>query len=182
MKQALTSPVVVATSRSGKPASPLWSTQVLIDAPSIVSDVHRAYADAGASVATSNTYALHRDRLRGGSNHYAADGVELADRESEFLSLLDAAMDEALTVRDRSRVAGSIGPLGASYRPDLHPDVDTAVPLYAEVARHIAPKADILLFEAIASLEAARAAIHAGRKQTYPYGCRSLWMIQTAAC
>jgi homocysteine S-methyltransferase len=154
--------------RSPGPASPLWSTQALIDNPGLVAEVHVSYADAGATVATSNTYAIHRDRLRGGSNHYAADGTELSDREADFEKLLDAAMAEAQTVRDRGRVAASIGPLAASYRPDLHPEPDVAIPLYAEVAARVAPQADVLLFETISSLSSARSALAAGRQTDLP--------------
>ena len=49
--------------RSGDRATPLWSTQVMIDHPEIVRDVHDAYFAAGATVATTNTYAVLRDRL-----------------------------------------------------------------------------------------------------------------------
>jgi len=154
--------------RSGGKATPLWSTQALIDRPGLVAEVHRDYAKAGATVATANTYALHRDRLRGGSNHYAAKGTKLSDLEDQFEALIGAAMKEAQAVRDKGRVAGSIGPLAASYRPDLHPEHDVAVPLYAEVAAQIAPQADILLFETVASLASARAAMDAVKEISLP--------------
>ncbi len=155
--------------RSGKPAAPRWSTQVMIDMPGLVSEVHSAYADAGATVATTNTYAIHRDRLRGGSdNHYASDGMELPDIEDQLPDLLGAALGEADAVRPRSRVAGSIGPLGASYRSDLHPDVATATPIYAEIAQHLAPGVDMLLFETVVSIEAAEACLKAGRATDRP--------------
>ncbi|MFK7763512.1 MAG: homocysteine S-methyltransferase family protein [Roseobacter sp.] len=154
--------------RSGKPASPLWSTQALIDGEGLVADVHRDYADAGATVATTNTYAIHRDRLREGSNHYASGDAPLPDRESQFEDLLDAAIKEAQSVQDRCRIAGAIGPLAASYRPDLHPDQDTAIPLYAELARWFAKNADLLLFETVASLDSARAALAGGRQTDLP--------------
>ncbi|SNS64096.1 homocysteine S-methyltransferase family protein [Antarctobacter heliothermus] len=155
--------------RTGQPASPLWSTQVMIDHPGLVGEVHRDYADAGATLATTNTYAIHRDRLRGGaSNHYAADGATIPDMQDQFEALHQAALAEAETVRDRCRVAGSIGPLGASYRADLHPDVETAIPLYTEVATLLANRADLLLFETIVSLDAARACLSAGRKTDKP--------------
>ncbi len=155
--------------RSGAPVSPLWATQVMLDRPGLVAEVHRDYADAGASVATTNTYAIHRDRLRGGaSNHYAADGTELPDLEARFVDLHRAALEEAAAVRDSGRVAGSIGPLGASYRADLHPDETEAVPLYAEVAKLLAPSVDLLLFETIPSLAAARACLAAGRQTDRP--------------
>ncbi|ASP20729.1 homocysteine S-methyltransferase [Antarctobacter heliothermus] len=155
--------------RSGQPASPLWSTQVVIDRPGLVAEVHRDYADAGATVATTNTYAIHRDRLRGGAgNHYAADGATIPDMQDQFNALHHAALAEADAVRDRCRLAGSIGPLGASYRADLHPDLDTAIPLYAEVAGLLAPRVDLLIFETIASLDAARACLTAGRQTDKP--------------
>ena len=155
--------------RSGKPATPLWATQYLLDNPGIVADVHRHYADVGASVATSNTYAIHRDRLRGGaSNHYAGEGDVLPDLTDRFEELLDTAMDAAASVRDRSRVAGSVGPLGASYRADLHPPAEEATPLYAEIVNHIAPACDMILFETIASVDAGRACLAAGRSSDRP--------------
>ncbi len=155
--------------RAGDNPAPLWSTQVMMDSPGLVSEVHRDFADAGATVATTNSYAIHRDRLRGGaSNHYAADGTDLPDMEAQFGALHEAAWRAADVVRDRCRIAGSIGPLGASYRPDLHPDLETATGLYAEVATLLAPHVDILLFETIASLEAARACLAAGRRTDRP--------------
>lgn len=155
--------------RHGQPASPLWSTQVMIDHPGLVAEVHRDYADAGATVATTNTYAIHRDRLKGGaSNHYASDGVGLPNMEDQLAALHSAALDEAESVRGRCRIAGSVGPLGASYRADLHPEEAIAVPLYAEVAALLAPRADLLVFETIASLDAARACLIAGRTTDKP--------------
>lgn len=155
--------------RSGKPAAPRWSTQVMLDHPGLVADVHRAYADAGATVATTNSYAVHRDRLRGGdTNHYADTGFSLPDIEDQLPDLLAMSLDEADTIRARGRVAGAIGPLGASYRSDLHPDVAASIPLYAEVAQILAPRVDILLFETVASLAAARACLAAGRQADKP--------------
>lgn len=155
--------------RAGGVATPLWSTQALIDQPELVADVHRSYADAGATVATTNSYALHRDRLRGGaSNHYAAEGVELPDLEPEFTDLLTLAAAQAAVVRDRCRVAGAVGPLGASYRADLNPPRDVAIARYAEVAEILAPAVDLLIFETIASIEAAETCLAAGRQTDRP--------------
>ena len=155
--------------RSGKPAAPLWSTQVMIDMPGLVAAIHKDYADAGATVATANSYAVHRDRLRGGSsNHYASDDVDLPDMEHQFEALQTAAMDEAEAVRGRCRIAGSVGPLGASYRADIHPDIDVATRIYAEVVSLLAPRSDLILFETIASVKAARACLAAGRTSDRP--------------
>ena len=155
--------------RSGGIATPLWSTQALLDRPGLVGEVHRDYADAGSSMATTNSYALHRDRLRGGnSNHYAADGVELPNMEAQLPELIKAALTEADTVRARSRIAGSVGPLGASYRADVLPPMAKAIGLYGEIARMLAPKVDVILFETLATVDAARAALAAGRQTDRP--------------
>ena len=155
--------------RSGGKATPLWSTQALLDSPGLVAEVHQAYADAGATMATTNSYALHRDRLMGGaSNHYAASGTALPNMEDQLQPLLSAALAEAATVRDTSRVAGSVGPLAASYRADLHPEAEIAIPLYTEVAQVLAPGVDVLLFETIPSVDAGRSALAAGRAAGKP--------------
>jgi len=154
--------------RSGGQATPLWATQALIDRPELVAEVHRDYAQAGATMATTNSYALHRDRLRGSDNHYAAQGLDLPDIEDQFEALLQAATRAASVVRPQSRVAGSIGPLGASYRADLHPNDEIAIPLFAELAHLLAPHVDVLLFESVPSLKAARAALAAGRQTDRP--------------
>lgn len=155
--------------RAGDRPTPLWSTQVMLDRPGLVAEVHVAYADAGATVATTNSYAIHRDRLRGGaSNHYSRKGMDLPNLEDKFETFLAMSLDEAEPVRSRSRVAGSIGPLGASYRADLHPAHDPAVALYAELANLMIGRVDVLLFETIPSVAAARACLAAGRQTDLP--------------
>ena len=123
--------------RAPEKPTPLWSTQVMVNHPGLVAAVHADYRDAGATVHTSNTYAIHHDRLAG------------TPLESEFANLHALAMKE---VTGFSRVAGSIGPLGASYRPDLHPGLYVAVPLYAEVADQLAQTFDLIICESVASL------------------------------
>ncbi len=155
--------------RAGGVATPLWSTQALLDDPDMVAAVHEDYAAAGATVATTNTYALHRDRLRGGaSNHYAADGIVLPDLEDRLGELIQTATTAAASVRAGRRVAGAIGPLGASYRADLLPPHDVAVSQLAEIAALLAPGVDLLNFETVPSIAAARACLEAGRATDLP--------------
>jgi S-methylmethionine-dependent homocysteine/selenocysteine methylase len=130
--------------RAGDNPTPLWSTQVMVDHPGLVAQVHADYRAAGATVQTTNTYAIHRDRLTG----TALDG--------QFEALHARALDEA---KGPGRVAGSIGPLGGSYRPDIHPAHADAVLLYAEVARQIAPGCDLIICETVASLAHAAAVL-----------------------
>lgn len=140
--------------RSGDAPTPLWATQVMMDHPGLVAEVHRAYFDAGSSVATTNSYAVHRDRL------------SKAGIEERFGALHDQAVAEAEAARaahGSGRIAGSIGPLGASYRSDVAPDHETSVTLYREVAERLAPRVDLILAETVANLDQARAVLEGAK-------------------
>lgn len=140
--------------RAGDRPTPLWSTKVMRDQPALVRDVHDAYFAAGATVATTNTYPVLRDRL-------ARAGLQ-----DEVGRLTDAATREARAARDAAgggRVAGAVGPIGASYRPDLCPPVADAVKLYEEPVRHLRDHVDLLAFETMASVEQAEGALVAAR-------------------
>lgn len=132
--------------RAGDRPTPLWSTQVMIDHPGLVAKVHADYAAAGAMVHTTNTYAILRDRL---------DGTNM---ESQFEALYAAALTEA---EGAGALAGAIGPLVASYRPDLMPAHDIAVATYTEVANLLAAKVDLIICETVASVAHARAVLEA---------------------
>jgi homocysteine S-methyltransferase len=151
--------------RSGDTPTPLWATQVMIDHPGMVQAVHADYFAAGAMVATTNTYAIHHDRL-------AKAGID--DR---FEALHRQAVSEARAARDAhgsGQVAGSLGPLVASYRPETHPPHDEAVAKYAEIARLLAPHVDLFLCETVASLAHARAVLEGARVAGKP-----VWLAVT---
>ncbi|MBT8409493.1 MAG: homocysteine S-methyltransferase family protein [Alphaproteobacteria bacterium] len=140
--------------RSSDAPTPLWATQVMLDHPGMVAEIHRDFFAAGASVATTNTYAIHHDRLAGTPFDY------------RFEELIGLALDEAETARAEAgggRIAGSLGPLVASYRPDVHPPRDTAVPLYAELAALMAPRVDLILCETVASVDHAGSVLDGAR-------------------
>ncbi len=128
--------------RSGDEPTPLWATRVMIDHPGMVKDIHEDYFNAGATVATTNTYAIHHDRL------------ERFDLDHLFHALHLRALAEAHEARGarRTRIAGSIGPLKASYRPDLADPVEVAAPKYAEIATILGRHVDMILCETMASL------------------------------
>lgn len=133
--------------RSGDRPTPLWGTQVMEDHPGLVQSIHGDFYEAGSTIATTNTYALHHDRMTD------------TPFEGRLPELYAHALREANKARDAhgsGRIAGSIGPLVASYRPDLHPDADVAVSLFTEVAGYLAADCDLILCETVASLAHAR--------------------------
>lgn len=132
--------------RSTAPATNLWSTSVMMDQPDLVRGVHADYFAAGATIASTNTYAVHRNRL-------ARAGIE--DRQAE---LITTAVDQAVLARDAhgsGRIAGTMGPLLATYRPDLSPDVGLAAEGFAEMIVLLGDRVDLLLAEAVCSLQEA---------------------------
>lgn len=138
--------------RAGDKPTPLWSTQVMVDHPGMVGDIHRAYFAAGATIATTNTYAIHRDRLVG------------TGMEDDFVALHAAARKEALSAKaDGARIAGAIGPLIASYRPDAHPPLAEAIVLYREIANLMGEDVDLILAETVSSIEHASAVLEGAR-------------------
>lgn len=136
--------------RSGDEPTPLWATRVMIDHPGLVKQIHADYFAAGASVATTNTYAVLRDRLQG-------FGLEPWFHALHARALAEA--HEARAEAGRGMIAGSMGPLGASYRPDLTPELAVSTAAYAEKARLLAPYCDVILLETISSLGLAEGAL-----------------------
>lgn len=136
--------------RSGATPTYLWSTQVMMDTPHFVREIHDAYFAAGAQIATTNTYAILRDRL------------EHAGIPEQFEALHRQACEIARAARDAhgsGRVAGSLGPLKASYRPDLTPPLAEAAEVYAEIVALHAPLVDLHIIETVSSVDAARGAL-----------------------
>ena len=136
--------------RSGKQATGLWATQTMMDTPEMVQAIHKDFFDAGADIATANTYAILRDRLA------------LFDIEDQLEALQVRACEIACRARDEhgaGLVAGSMGPTGRSYRPDLTLGVEQGTEFYAEIAELQAPYVDFYLLETMSSLTQAKGAV-----------------------
>lgn len=135
--------------RTGDQATPLWSTSVMIEHPDLVRAVHADYFNAGATIATTNTYAVHHSRLAG------------TGLEDQFAGLLATAVSQAKAARDAhgsGRIAGALGPLLASYRPDLKPDIDLAAQRFGEIAAAMTD-VDLYLIETVSSVQEAEGAL-----------------------
>ena len=143
----------------GEKPTPLWSTEIMLKDPNMVSDIHSAYFEAGATIATTNSYTILRDRLK----HFAL--------EHEVHNLWTSSVAAACKARDKfgsGRIAGSIGPLRASYRPDICPPVEEASSIYKEKVESIAPMVDILLVETVCSLKQAEGVLAATDNSNKP--------------
>ena len=145
--------------RSGDEPTPLWATRVMLDNPGLVRDIHAAYFAAGATIATTNTYAIHHDRLAG-------FGLDPMFHALHLRALAEA--HEAKAAHGRGKIAGSMGPLIASYRPEVTLPVDQAAPLYAEIAAILGPHVDLIICETMASIQMCEGAILGARAANRP--------------
>ena len=136
--------------RSGDEPTPLWATRVMLDHPGMVRDIHADYFAAGATVATTNTYAIHHDRLE-------RFGLDPMFHALHLRALAEA--QEARAAHGSGRIAGSMGPLVATYRPEVTQPVDIATPKYAEIATILGAHVDMILCETMASVEMAEGAV-----------------------
>ena len=138
--------------RTQSKPTPLWSARVMIEHPEVVFEVHGDYFSAGAEIATTNTYSVLHDRL-------LPAGLDHRFRELHVL-----ACEMAVSARDghgSGLVAGSLGPIGWSYMPDLAPPWNAAAEVYEEVVRLHDPFVDLFLIETMSSVDQARGALAA---------------------
>lgn len=155
--------------RSSKPASPLWSSQVMLDEPELVTAVHREFIAAGAQVITVNTYAATPERL-------ARDGAV-----EWFEALHGAALDAAHRARDDSGrddiiIAGCLPPLVASYHSEVAPDDPACLASYRRIVEAQAGRVDLFLAETLSLAREAKAAAEAATESGLP-----VWVALTVA-
>ena len=138
--------------------APLWSARAVLEAPDVLSKIHRDYLDAGASVHTAATFRAKR-RAAG------AQWGTIADRAVQLLrDILPPGLP----------LAGSIAPLEDCYRPDLSPPAPE--PEHAELAeRLVANGVDLLLCETFPHIGEALAAVRAAVGRGPP-----VWLALTA--
>ena len=145
--------------RAGDRPTPLWSTSVMLEYPHLVREVHGEYFDVGATIATTNTYAVHRDRLPMG-------GIE--DKFDELVEMALQEAEAAVAKHGSGRIAASLGPLGASYRPDICPPPDEAEVPYAELVGMMDARVDLFLIETASSVAQAEGALRGCRAASKP--------------
>ena len=143
--------------RSSAPAHHLWSLQVMMDEPHLVSEIHREFAEAGAGIACLNTYAITRARLARGEVEVPLEVL------LETACELATAGIEASGAGDVSLIS-SLPPLVASYRPDTELPFEQMVEEYRELIELQATRVHGFLAETIASVTEARAVLTAAEQ------------------
>jgi S-methylmethionine-dependent homocysteine/selenocysteine methylase len=136
-----------------------WSARAIRNAPGILSEVHAAYAEAGATLHTSNTFRTQPRVL----------GPRWRDDLREAVRIARAS------VPSNHRVLGSIAPIEDCYRPELSPG-RAAFSTHRETAEALAQAGcDVLLCETFAHEAEALASVEAALETGLP-----VWLALTA--
>jgi len=146
---------------------PAWSARAVVERPDAVAAVHRAYAEAGATVHTAATFRATREAL----DAWAASGGPRTDPAA----VVDRAVKLARTsVPVGHRVAGSVASTADCYDPK---GVSRAahVALAAHVERLARAGVDLLLLETFANRAEIRIAVEVARATGLP-----VWLALTA--
>ena len=141
--------------RAGKPATPMWSAQVMMDNPEVVKAVHQDFIKAGASIITINSYTCTPTRLK-------RDGqVQLFEQlQRQALDIALSAREELGSIAENVSIAGCLPPLIGSYTLDERAFAELKSE-YEQIVAIQAPVVDLFLIETISNIKEAAAAIEA---------------------
>ncbi|MFQ3188632.1 MAG: S-methylmethionine-dependent homocysteine/selenocysteine methylase [Gammaproteobacteria bacterium] len=147
--------------RSSKEITPLWSTQVMIDEPEIVHDLHADFIRAGSRVITLNAYTMTPERL--------ARDAQIEDFEKLQLAAVNAATRARASAGISGvRIAGCLPPLVASFHAEVSPEYDAMLESYSKIVAIQAPHVDLFLCETMSSIAEAKAALISAKKTGLP--------------
>jgi len=139
--------------------APKWSARAIQHAPKLLAEVHAAYAKAGATLHTANTFRTQPRSFGDGWLAALADAVRIAR---------DA-------VGPGQAVLGSMAPVEDCYRPDLSPGTE-ARSEHRQVASALADSGcDVVLCETFANGEEALVAVEEAMATGLP-----VWLSLTA--
>ncbi len=147
--------------RSSKEITPLWSTQVMIDEPEIVRDLHADYIRAGSRVISLNAYTMTPERL--------ARDSQIEDFNKLQLAAISAATNARISVGIPGvKIAGCLPPLVASYHAEVIPEYEAMLESYSKIVSIQTPHVDVFLCETMSSIAEAKAALVSAKKSGLP--------------
>ena len=133
---------------------PEWSALALMQSPELVSDVHTHFLNAGATVITTNAYALVPFHV--GEQTFNEQAFKLAEAAAKLAR--DAVNAQQDKQEGKLSVAGCIPPAFGSYRPDLF-DASRVSEILMPLIEAQAPYIDVWLIETASSIEEAEAVV-----------------------
>lgn len=145
-----------------------WSARALIDHADTVAEIHAAYAGAGATVHTANTFRTKRRDL-----------AEPAPPHADWKALTRRAVEIArVSIPSHHTLAGGLSPLEDCYEPDRSPG-ESARPEHREFAEALVEAGvDLILCETFPAIPEALVALEEGLAAGAPGGI-PVWLSFT---
>jgi homocysteine S-methyltransferase len=155
---------------------PLWSAGALDAAPDVVTQIHRDYLNAGATILTANTFRTNvRALAKAGMAHRARELTLKAVAVARAAIRSMGAEEQGGEPVPLPLIAGSMAPVEDCYSPDLVPGDDELAAEHGELARHLANAGvDLILAETHNTIREAVAAARAAHATGKP-----LWVSFT---
>lgn len=154
--------------RAGKPNTPLWSAQIMMENPDLVKEVHKDFIKAGATVITTNNYTCTPTRLKRDSQ------IELFEKlQLQAVNLAIKAREELGFSSKEISIAGCLPPLVASYVSNEN-TFSQLKNEYEQIINIIDPFVDLYLIETIYSIKEGIAALEAALKKN-----KTVWLSFT---
>ncbi|WP_026940814.1 homocysteine S-methyltransferase family protein [Hellea balneolensis] len=140
--------------RSGIAPTPLWSTRIMLDNPSLVEELHIDFIKAGAKVIALNNYTATPWRL---SRDASIDLFEPIHQSAKEI----AASAKQKSGQGGIKIAGCLPPVVASYKPSLVPSEQECLDQYRRLVNIQKDGIDIMLCETLATIREAFTAVKA---------------------
>ncbi|WMS42763.1 homocysteine S-methyltransferase family protein [Acuticoccus sp. MNP-M23] len=139
---------------------PDWSPLAALNHFDVVRDLHAEFLEAGAEVLTASTYALGRWQM-----NMQGVGEMFGEANRAAVAAAEAARE---LVNPAALIAGSLGPVRASYVPSAAPPAEVIEREVLEQALTLAPYVDLFLCETMSSSTEAIATVKAARATGRP--------------
>ena len=154
--------------RSKREVTTMWSADIMLHEPDLVTDLHYDFIRAGAQIITLNTYTATPQRL---ALNHASDKLEplhaMAGKAAQdAISRATLSSDSGSTCD--IKIAGCLPPLVASYHPDRSPEFETSLHTYRQLVQLQNPFSDLFICETMSSINEAKAACTAAKESGKP--------------
>lgn len=152
--------------RSEGPATPLWSVEVMMKRPDIVTAVHGDFIKAGVNAITVNAYTATPPRLKmNGRPEWFEDAQALAIKIAQ-----DARSEAATKGAGRSglQITGCLPPLVASYVTEIAENYENSLEIYQQIVALQQAGVDVMFIETIGLIAEAMAGIDAAKASGKP--------------
>lgn len=140
----------------------LWSSQALINNPSLVKQIHKDYINAGAQIIITNTFSTKERTFR-------KAGMHGKGKEATILACKLAGQARDEIGKDDVLIAGGVAPLEDCYSPELVPSEKELKKEHLEYAKDLKQGGvDFILAETMISLREIKAVCEASTKIGLP--------------